>query len=117
MLSMANTWQLLANPTTITYHQRTGSGTFAAGVQVDYAFKTAVERDAQALTEYGQLASGQSTFHLWRAKLGGIIPKANDVIEDDEGVRWMVYGVTNAARDTTGVQRYRCLVTREWPSS
>ena len=107
-------YQRIGSMQTVLYHRRTATSTFAPAVAVASVFKNAVERD-EGVFAGEQLAGASTVFHLWKDNLAGIAPKANDVIEDNENVRWMVTAVRNCDRGTSGVQRFRCECTRERP--
>jgi len=106
-------YQRVGNTLSIQYYRRIGSSSFAAAVAVDGAFENAVERD-EGVFAGEQLANASTVFHLWRDKLAGLVPRANDVIEQG-GVRWMITAVRNCDRGSNGPERYRCECTKERP--
>jgi hypothetical protein len=88
---LADDWEIIDDVRTVQYLRRTSPSTFAAAVDVEKAFRRAIDKGDAALSPQ-LLASSGLIWHLWRAKLGGITPKTTDVVLEGSA-RWTVVRV------------------------
>lgn len=101
---------LIDDPITVTYASRTSVGVWAAGVAITYAQRNEITNDDIAV--HGALLDKEATvFHVWTARLFGIVPKQNDKVLYASRV-YQVHAVAEMDRDANGVQRYRLIVLR-----
>ena len=101
----ADTWQIIDNTETATYYVRTADDAFNAGVNVENAKRRAPNYSELQMAN-ALLANGDLVWHLWRAKLGSIVPKVNDIIKGTDGTRWVV--VALASQSYAERQRLIC---------
>lgn len=96
----------------VTLYRKTGTATYASGVTINNVWREDITVDQVPPF----LANKQSYFNLYRTLLNAVgytqTPKPGDVIEA-ESTRYTVDNVEHLERDSGGVQRYRCLGTRE----
>lgn len=109
-LDLSRDWQLIDSPVTVSYAVKTAEGTFAAPASVTYCQRNAITK-ADLKQHPALLEKDASVFHLWTAKLGGIVPKLSDKLTHD-GKTWLMVEVGMCDRDANGVQRYRCVVQK-----
>lgn len=115
-LNLSNDWRVINDPVTVLYAVKTAEGVWAAGVSVPFAQRNAIDkRDAR--TAPALLEKDGTEFHLWTARLSGIVPKIGDRITDAAAVLWLVREVQPMDRDATGVQRYRCTCIKSTATS
>jgi len=97
---------------TVTLYRKTGTATYAAGVSVVNVWR----EDTRVGQVEPFLTNKQSYFNLYRTALSAVgftqTPKPGDVIEI-ESTRYTIDDVEHLERDEGGIQRYRCLGTRE----
>lgn len=109
-LDTSGFWEIVGNKETITYFERDTDAAFdpTAGTTVTDAKRRAPTKLEQSLGG-GLLRQTQLVWHLWTEKLGSIVPKIGDVIEDSASVRWTV----TLVEIQSYVQRYRLTCQRE----
>lgn len=100
---------------TVTLHRKTSTTGYAAGLSVGDVWREDVE--IGQVTAGGTLLTDKhGYFNLYRTALTAATftqdPKPGDVIET-ESARYTVDEVEHLERDEGGIQRYRCLGTRE----
>lgn len=103
-LNLANDWQVIDDPITVTLYQKTGEGQYDTGTQVQFVYKQEITK-FDILKMPALLEQDSSIHHMWAAKLGGKVPKLGDQVVDADG-SWIVKKVEKMDRDANGVQRY-----------
>lgn len=113
-VDLSGDWQVIDNPITITYFVKTGEGAFAAGVTVNFAQRAHYAPGRVELAQYKQRSGSAtlqifgSSFMVWKAQLGGVVPKIGDYLTDEEGQSWVVDKMTPLDLNPDGsFQRYR----------
>lgn len=76
------------NTVTVNYLSKTAEAVPPTGPQVSHVLWTAIRKDR--LRADSLLAKFDRTFRFAKVPLNGIIPKNDDVIVDNNGVRWIV---------------------------
>ena len=104
-LDTSKTWQIIGNTETATYYVRTDDDAFNAGVAVEKAKRRAPSYSEMSLAG-ALLANGDLVWHLWKDKLGDIVPKVNDLIKGADGTRWIVKAL--ASQSIAERQRLIC---------
>lgn len=99
------------NVRTVTYFRRTADGVYTPtiGTTVTGALKRVLSREMMSGPSGSLLVKETTTWHLWVALLGGIVPKYGDVVQEAGGAR---YTVLDAKLETVG-SRYRLDTIRE----
>lgn len=105
---LAEDWEVMDDPRTVTYHARLPGGGFAAPVTVGSAVRRAVGQDDAAFLPEALLAQVLTVWHLWREKLGGVVPRNTDVVQEG-AARWVV----QRADEVDEGERYRLVCQRE----
>lgn len=110
-LNLSKDYLIFHDPISVTYSVKTGEGAFASGVAVNYVQRNSLlKSDFKANPALLELVA--TVFHMWTVPLAGIVPKLDDKIVDSVGT-WRIISVEECDRDSSGIQRYRC-ICREW---
>ena len=87
-IDTSNDWNLVEDRETVLYFSKTSEKPPTPGVVVPNAKRMAL--DKEEIETDADLASYGIAWHVWRNQLSGIIPKFGDVLQDQDGFRFVV---------------------------
>ena len=116
-LNLSNDWKVVNDTFPVTYQSKTGKGAYPSGAT--YLTSTVANVLQRAITKEdvskdpALLEGDKGKFHLWAAKLAGVVPKIGDLLTAADGVLRIVRTVEMCDLDGSGsYQRYVCLTQK-----
>jgi hypothetical protein len=106
-LDVAGDWVVVDGTETISFFRRLTERDFDSPRAVDNTLGRVLDKDVME-ARY-QISRDGKVWHVWEEKLPFPVPAVNDVIEDADGVRWVVKKVMFG----TLKSRYQIVCVRE----